>query len=203
MRIVSEEKRMASAYEILYAIHIGDKEIVFGENPDMSAPTRYFAGWCDKGDFYERYIGDETGDYLEAMKKFISGLSEQIEKVEQERAAVTVPMAPITAEQCYPNDLSQSTEGKVVAVRAGVLRNEYQTADRQLVLVTGGFGSHANSRGSAVFCTNLYSGKHTRWERRDIQGEVKSEHSPEWAKERLTALQAEKQTPEKSNDKER
>lgn len=42
-----------------------------------------------------------------------------------------------------------------MAVRAGVLRNEYQTADRQLVLVTGGFGSHANSRGSAVFCTNL------------------------------------------------
>jgi hypothetical protein len=203
MRIVSEEKRMAGAYEILYAIHIGDKEIVFGENPDMSAPTRYFAGWCDKGDFYERYIGDETGDYLEAMKKFISDLSEQIEKVEQERAAVTVPMAPITAEQCYPNDLSQNIEGKVVAVRAGVLRSEYQTADRQLVLVTGGFGSHANSRGSAVFCTNLYSGKHTRWERRDIQGEVKPKHIPEWAKERLAALQAEKQTPEKSNDKER
>lgn len=200
---MNDEKRMAGAYKILYAIHIGDKEIVFGENPDMSAPTRYFAGWCDKGDFYERYIGDETGDYLEAMKKFISGLSEQIEKVEQERAAVTVPMAPITAGQCYPNDLSQSIEGKVVAVRAGVLRNEYQTADRQLVLVTGGFGSHANSRGSAVFCINLYYGKHTRWERRDIQGEVKPEHIPEWAKERLAALQAEKQPLEKINDKER
>ena len=203
MRIVSKEKRMAGAYEILYAIHIGDKEIVFGENPDMSAPARYFAGWCDKGDFYERYIGNETGDYLEAMKKFVSGLSEQIEKVEQQRAAVTVPMAPITAEQCYSNDLSQSIEGKVVALRTGVLRNEYQTADRQLVLVTGGFGSHANSRGSAVFCTNLYSSKHTRRERRDIQGEVKPEHIPEWAKERLAALQADKQTPEKSSDKER
>jgi len=90
-----------------------------------------------------------------------------------------------------------------VAVRPRVLRHEYQTADRQRVLVTGGFGSHANSRGSAGFCTNLYFGKHTRWERRDIQGEVKPEHIPEWAKERLTALQAEKQTPEKSNDKER
>jgi len=187
MRIVSEAKRMAGAYEILYAIHIGDKEIVFGENPDIGAPTRYFAGWCDKGDFYERYIGDETGDYLKAMRIFVDGLSAQIEKVEKERAAVTVPMAPITAEQCYPNDLSQNIEGKVMAVRAGVLRNEYQTADRQLVLVTGGFGSHANSRGSAVFCTNLYFGKHTRWERRDIQGEVKPEHIP----------------PEKSNDKER
>jgi hypothetical protein len=203
MKMMKEEKRMAGAYEILYAIHIGDKEIVFGENPDMGAPTRYFAGWCDKGDFYERYIGDETGDYLEAMKKFVSGLSEQIEKVEKERTAVTVPMAPITAEQCYLNDLSQNIEGKVVAVRAGVLRSEYQTADRQLVLVTGGFGSHANSRGSAVFCTNLYYGKHTRWERRDIQGEVKPEHIPEWAKERLAALQAEKQTPDKNNDKER
>ncbi len=201
--MMNDEKRSAGTYEILYAIHIGDRKIVFGENPDMGAPTRYFAGWCDKGDFYERYIGDEISDYLEAMRIFVDGLSAQIEKVEKERAAVAVPMAPITAEQCYPNDLSQNIEGKVVAVRAGVLRSEYQTADRQLVLVTGGFGSHANSRGSAVFCTNLYSGKHTRWERRDIQGEVKPEHIPEWAKERLAALQAEKQTPEKNNDKER
>jgi hypothetical protein len=201
--MMNDEKRMAGAYEILYAIHIGDKEIVFGENPDIGAPTRFFAGWCDKNELFERYIGDETSDYLKAMRIFVDGLSAQIEKVEKERAAVTVPMAPITAEQCYPNDLSQNIEGKVVAVRAGVLRSEYQTADRQLVLVTGGFGSHANSRGSAVFCTNLYSGKHTRWERRDIQGEVKPEHIPEWAKERLAALQAEKQTPEKNNDKER
>lgn len=41
--MMNDEKRLAGAYEILYAIHIGDKEIVFGENPDMGAPTRYFA----------------------------------------------------------------------------------------------------------------------------------------------------------------
>lgn len=200
---MNKEKRLAGAYEIVYAVHIGDKEIVFGENPDMSAPTRYFAGWCDKGDFYERYIGDETNDYLKAMRVFVDGLSAQIEKVEKERAAVTVPMAPITADQCFLNDLSESIDGKIVAVKADVLRSEYQTADRQLVYVTGGFGASANSRGSAVFCTNLYHGKHTRWERRDIQGVVKPDHIPAWAKERLAAIQAEKSVPEKSKETER
>lgn len=200
---MDKEKRMAGAYEILYAIHIGDREIVFGENPATDAPNRYFSGWCDKGDLFERYIGDETSDYLKAMRIFTDGLSKQIEKLEAERAAVTVPMAPITAEQCYPDDLSESIAGKLVAVRADVLRSEYQTADRQLVLVTGGFGASANSRGSVVFCTNLYHGKHTRWERRDILGEVKPEHVPEWAKERLAVLQAEKQKPKKNRDKER
>ena len=200
---MNDEKRMAGAYEILYAIYIGDKEIVLGENPDIGAPTRYFAGWCDKTEFYERYIGDETSDYLEAMRIFTNGLSEQIEKVKKERATVTVSMAPITAKQCYPNDLSENIEGKLVAVRADMLRREYQTADRQLVFVTGGFGSHANSHGSAVFCANLYHGERTRWERRDIQGEVMPEHIPEWAKKRLAALQAEKEKKEKEKDKER
>jgi len=200
---VNEEKRMAGGYEILYAIHIGDREIVFGENKSPDAPTRYFSGWCDANELFERYIGDETNDYLAAMRQFVDSLGKQIEKVEKERAAVTVPMAPITAEQCFPNDLSESIGGKIVAVRADVLRPEYQTADRQLVFVTGGFGANANSRGSAVFCTNLYHGKHTRWERRDIQGVVKPEHIPAWAKERLSAIQAEKSAPEKSKETER
>lgn len=200
---MNEEKRMAGVYEILYAIHIGDREIVFGENKSPDAPTRYFTGWCDGNELYERYIGDETNDYLSAMRQFANGLGKQIEKVEKERAAVTIPMDPITAEQCFPNDLSESIDGKIVAVRADVLRPEYQTADRQLVLVTGGFGASGNSRGSAVFCTNLYHGKHIRWERRDIQGEVKPENIPTWAKERLTTIQTEKSVPEKSKETER
>ena len=53
------------------------------------------------------------------------------------------------------------------------------------------FGANANSRGNAVFCTNLYHGKHTRFERCDIQGEVKPEHLPAWVAERLAAVQTE------------
>ena len=69
-----------------------------------------------------------------------------------------------------------------------MLRSEYQRADRQLYLVTGGFGASANSRGSAVFCKNLHTGEHTRFERRDVLGEVKPERLPDWAKKKSEDL---------------
>ena len=65
--------------------------------------------------------------------------------------------------------------------------------------VTGGFGASANSRGSAVFCTNLHTGKNTRFERMDVMGEVKPECMPDWAKEKIAAMSRS----HKEKDKER
>ena len=52
----------------------------------------------------------------------------------------------------------------------------------------GGSGASANTRGSAVFCTNLHTGENCRWERYMVMGEVKPECMPEWAKEKAEAL---------------
>jgi len=60
-------------------------------------------------------------------------------------------------------------------------------------LVIGGFGAHANSRGSAVYCTHLNNGEHTRFERYQVLGVVKE--LPDWAKDSLARLQAEKDKP--------
>lgn len=199
---MNDEKRMAGDYEIIQSIHIGDREVVFGENKNSEPDARYLCGYCVTNELFQQYEDCMVGDdYLEIMGLFTGRVNEQMDMVKAEREEVIVPMEVITAEQCYPNDLGESINGKVVAVRADVLRREYQTADRQIALVTGGFGANANSRGSAVFCTNLYHGKHTRWERRDIQGEVKPEHIPAWAKERLAAIQAEKGTAQPNRDK--
>lgn len=193
---MADEKRMAGSYEILHAVHIGDREVVFGEDKNAAPDSRYMCGYCSANELLEQYEDCMAGDdYLEIMRLFTERLDGQMDKVQAEKNAVTVPMEPITAEQCFPNDLSESINGKVVAIKADALRAEYRTADRQLVLVTGGFGANAKSRGNAVFCTNLYHGKHSRWERRDIQGEVKPEHMPDWAKTRLAAIQ--KKQPEK------
>lgn len=78
----------------------------------------------------------------------------------------------ISADQCHKNDFSKSIVGKIVAIRVDALRREYRSADHQLVLVNGGFGASANARGSAVYATNLYSGKESRYERRDVLGEI-------------------------------
>jgi len=198
---MTEEKRMSGDYEIIHAIHIGDKEVVFGSHKNNDFDPKYMCGYCIANEIFTRY--DEnmvSGDYLEIMKMFCDRVYKQIEFVRADQEKVNVPIDIITAEMCYPNDYSKSIEGTVVVIKASALRNEYQTADHQLVYVTGGFGSAANSRGTACFTTNLYSGKHSRWERYDIQGEIKPEFMPSWSKERLAAIQDQMQKP--ATDKE-
>lgn len=194
------EKRMAENYEITQGIRIGDKEVVFGV--DEAAEKPYFCAFYEKqflfGYIKERYedciISD---DYVESVELFAQRVKDQCEKVREKWAQVTVPRDKITAEMCRPNDFSESLQGKVVAVKLAVLRPEYQSADHQLIFITGGNGARGNSRGTACFCKNLYTGEETRWERYDIQGEVRPEHLPAWAKERLAKIQKEQAEKEK------
>ena len=197
----NDGKRMAGCWEILHSLHIGDKEVVFGENKTDSSEARYMCAYCQANDLFRGY--DEcmaSDDYLEIMELYTERITGQIEAVKAEIAEKQIPMTTITAEQCHPNDLSKSIDGKIVAIRADVLRREYQTADHQLVLVRGGFGAQANSRGSAVYVTNLYDGKESRFERRDIQGEIKPEHIPHWALEKAARI---REREKKRQDQER
>ncbi|MEG0912688.1 MAG: hypothetical protein RSD35_08125 [Oscillospiraceae bacterium] len=193
------EKRMASGYEITQAIHIGDKEVVFGVDDKNEFDLKYICAYYKSNELLGEYSDCmASADYVEIMQLFANRLSEQCDMVRTEQERVTVPMEMITAEQCVPDDYKKNIEGKVIVICPEVLRDEYQTADRQLWLCTGGFGSDGNSRGSACFCINLYSGKETRWERRDVMGEMKE--LPDWAKERLAAIQSQRQKAAKERE---
>lgn len=189
---MNNEKRMANDYEITQAIHVGDKEVVFGVDDKNEFDLKYLCAYYQSNDIVGQYSDCLVStDYVEIIKIFANRVAEQCDKVHAEQEKVSVPLEMITAEQCIPDSYDKSIDGKVVVIRPDVLRREYQTADRQLWLCTGGFGAAANSRGSACFCTNLYSGKETRWERRDVMGEMKT--LPDWAKEKLLAMQSKRQ----------
>jgi hypothetical protein len=125
------------------------------------------------------------------MTEFLARAQAQLEAVKAERVETPIPL--FTKEHCIPNDYSQSIENKVVVIRPECLLPEYRTAVKQLVLATGGFGTHGN----AVYTVNLYSGKEARWNREDILGVLRPEFLPDWAAEKL------KQVCEKRRAKER
>ncbi len=184
-------KRMIAdtGYEVTHAIRLGDREIMLAEN--MNEPEGLF---YMKAEHRENGILSEYGNiqysssYLAIMEEFVGSVTRQIDTL-QKTISNYAPM-PITADKCYPHDYSQDITGKVMVVKASALRPEYRRADCQLVYVTGGFGAHANSRGSAVYCCYLSDGQQTRFERQEIQGEIKE--LPEWAKERLAVIQEER-----------
>ena len=98
----------------------------------------------------------------------------------------------ITEEMCFPNDYNQSIFNKVVAVKASVLGPAGQIAACQLIWIMGGKGAYPNADGRDI-CKNinLSTGKYGGWLRKEIQGEVKPEYLPEWAKERLAIVKQE------------
>lgn len=44
------DKLMAGDYEIIHAFHVGDKEIVIGENVNAHGDERYMCAYCEKNE---------------------------------------------------------------------------------------------------------------------------------------------------------
>ncbi len=193
---MNTQKRMAGDYEIIHAMHIGDREIVVGENPDAAAGQKYMCAFCQRNDFFA--LHEEvlcSDDYPEIIGIFGQRVAEQAART---RIALNGPKiqgianAPITASGCTPISSHDDLNGKVVVIRPDVLRREYRSATNQVALCDGGFGASPNSRGSACYCVNLYTGKTSRFERRDILGILKDEQIPKWAQHGLRAHQQSK-----------
>ena len=198
---MNDKKRMAGAYEVTHSIEIGKKEIIIGEDKNASPEERFVVADYENNGLFERYVNALVGnDFAEIAKIFAERIKNEAERVMDEISKIEVDTTPIYADGCTVISSEDSIKNKVVVIRADVFKPEYQIATMQLQLCTGGFGCVPHSRGSACFCTNLYSGKESRYERRDILGVIEKDKLPDWAKERLEAVQRERAARRKEND---
>ncbi len=187
-----EEKRMAGNYEVTTAFEIGTKEIIIGEDKTAAPDERFVVANYENNGIFERYVDALVGgDYAEIVKIFAERVKNEAEKVIDEKSKISVDMTPITKDGCQVLKADDSIKNKIVVIRADVFKPEYQISTKQLQLCTGGFGAEPNSRGSACFCTNIYSGKESRFERSDVLGIIEKDDLPDWAKERLNEVQKE------------
>ena len=196
------QKEVIGDYEVLASVHVGEKEVVIGEKEPNNDGLRFMCGYMERTDIFN--LCNEcvySDDYIEIAHLFGSRIKEAAELFKNKDKELGIPVTVITEKDCIPDHYSHDINGKVIAIDPKVLKPEFQRADKQLYLVTGGFGASANSRGGAVFCTNLLTGKSTRYERMDVMGEVKPECMPDWAKRKLESMN---QTRAKKNkDRER
>lgn len=197
---MSDEKRKIGEYTVLSAVNVGEKEIILASNEQSTDGEKYLCGFVERNDLFE--LCSEcmvSDDYIEIVHLFASRVANEAELFREQVEKLDIPVAVITEADCIPDHYTKDINGKIIAIDPKVLKPEFRRTDRQLYLVTGGFGASANSRGSAVFCTNLHTGESTRYERMDIMGEVKPECMPDWAKEKAQELSRSK----RHNDKER
>lgn len=200
---MDEEKRMAGDYEIVQSLHIGDREIVLGINEADPNGLPYFVAYYESNAIIGRYY-DAVGsdDFIEAVEIYGQRITEQAEKTRQELNAPKIQgidMKPLTAADCTVIDYKEDIHDKVIVIKPGVLRPEYRKSTCQLKLCTGGFGAYGNSRGSAVYCTDLYTGRKSRFERQDVLGVLEPEQLPKWAEHYLSIVRSEQQKEQRNH----
>ena len=183
---MQEEKRMAGDYEIIQALHIGDREIVIGENQAEPNGEFYMCAYCQSNGLFAAYTELMVSDeYAEIVKLFGKRVAEQAERARQELFKPKfqgIDNRPITAANCTVIDYRDDLHNKVVVLKPDALRREYRVATHQLLYCTGGFGASPHSRGSACYCVNLYTGEIDRYERMDVLGTLRVDQLPQWAK---------------------
>ncbi|MDB7954346.1 hypothetical protein [Flavonifractor plautii] len=185
---------MIENFEVIHSLQIGAREAVVGVSPDQE----FMCCFCTQDDIAEYYSeAMSSTDYLEIMELYADRLKGQIAAAQAQRRTLHIPLDMLGREHCFPLLDVDDITGKVVAVKPASLRYEYQRADCQLILVTGGSGARGNSRGTSVYGVNVFTGRRAgRWERGDILGEVRPECLPQWAKDHLRTIER-KQTLEK------
>ena len=152
-------KRMAGDYEIIQAIHIGDREIVLGEKIQDESVEKYMCAFCQQNELFAAYSEVMCSDnYAEIVKMFGERVTEQAENT---RVAMNKPKIqgiddrPITASDCTVVSGEDDLNNKIVVIKPEVLRREYRRATCQLKLCVGGFGAYPHSRGSACFAFSM------------------------------------------------
>ena len=176
---MNEGKRKIGEYTVLCSVNVGEKEVILASNEQSTNGDKFMCGFAERNDLFE--LCSEcmvSDDYIEIVHLFGSRVANEAELFKEQVEKLDIPITLITEADCIPDHYSKDINGKIIAI---------------------GFGASANSRGSAVFCTNLHTGKSTRYERMDVMGEIKPERLPEWAKEKAQELSNKK----RNKDKER
>lgn len=88
----------------------------------------------------------------------------------------------------------QDYKEKLLVIRAEVLKEEYRTPENQLFFASGGFGCSPTASGRKVYGEFLSDGEKTHFYREDFVGVLANEHTPDWAKEKITQIQQRKET---------
>jgi len=186
-----EDKRKIGNWEVLQAIHIGDKEVVLLHDPD-NAEAAYAACYRQTAlGILESAEGVGSNDYLEMAEEFLRRVQGQVDQVRADRERSGEPREVFGAAQCLPSDgKEQDLKGRVVVIKPGVLRPEYQNIAHQIIYVTGGFGAAPNARGRAVFGNNVFSGEKSDWRREDVLGILDPAQAPAWVQPGVEAIRA-------------
>ena len=194
-----ETSREVDGYKEIYSVQIARRLVLLCENTGAGEPYMVCnCRWDNPLGINEYYDGAVTADFIEAICEYTKRIDALAKEVEAEQEAFQNERRVLTAADCIPHGLDDDLKGKLVAIKPDALSPEYRSDRYQIKIVTGGFGASPNTRGSAVFCRDLYSGNESRFERYDVAGVIDPCKLPDWAAKKLALMEAAKEPPQKA-----
>lgn len=119
---------------------------------------------------------------LRSHSVIVDGLASQVQEMYSE---FNLFSDKHTVQSNEPQDYT----GKLLIIRADVLKEEFRTPENQLFIASGGFGCKPDARGRKVFGQFLSDGEKTQFYREDFEGVIDEKHIPQWAKDKMEQMQ--------------
>lgn len=101
-------------------------------------------------------------------------------------------------EHIIKSDEPQDYKGKLLIIRANVLKEECRVPENQLFLAKSGFGCSPDSSGRKVFGQFLSDGEKAQFYRLDFVGIISNEYIPQWAEKKMQQIQEQDAAPEET-----
>ena len=190
----AEAKRVIDGYTELNSFRLSGRLVILAEKEGADEPFMVCTGrWDNPLGVVEYDHIVLTPHHLDAVHEFVRREAMLLDFLESKRNLSGIPFQAFTASDCVPNGMREDMRDKIIVIKPEALSPEFRSAEHQIMLCTGGNGSRAEARGSAVFCTCLYSGEKSRFERYDVLGVADIAKLPEWALNKLSAIEAAKE----------
>ncbi len=135
------------------------------------------------------HIPKENRNYEFALRShscMVDGLAGQVQEM-------YAKLGLFSGKHIVQSDEPQDYKGKLLVIRADVLKEECRTPENQLFLASSGFGCSPTSSGRKVYGQFLSDGEKTQFYRSDFVGVISDKHIPDWAKEKMEQIQAQQE----------
>jgi hypothetical protein len=133
------------------------------------------------------YIPDREGSNR-ASKYIVETPPAVLDGFIQEARAVYESLGLYDGSHCQSDREHADYNGKVLVLDSTLLQDKYKTPGDQLVLAQGGFGCSPTASGRRVYGVFLKDGEDCQHYRSDFLGLLKDEMLPDWASEKLDAV---------------
>ena len=135
------------------------------------------------------HIHKENRNYEFALRShscIVDGLAGQVQDMYSK-------LGLLSGKHIVQSDEPQDYKGKLLIIRAEVLKEECRTPENQLFLASSGFGCSPDSSGRKVYGQFLSDGEKTQFYRSDFVGIISNEYIPEWAEKKMQQIQTQQE----------